>query len=210
MTPSRPTSREAGFSLVEVMVSLAIVALLGISGAAILTSSIRSKEQIAEASERLRELQTARAVMTMDLAQIAWRPIRDPYGVTDPFVFRGGGVGDADLLMMFARSGWANPGGLEPRGPIQVVSYRVEDGALIRDMRLRPDATPSTPVISRPLLTGVERVDVSFVQDESVELSWEASPTDPRDQALPAIVEMTIYLADLGETQHVFLTAHGR
>ncbi|WP_448514791.1 type II secretion system protein GspJ, partial [Parathermosynechococcus lividus] len=76
---------------------------------------------------QLEALQLGMAVLMQDFTQITNRPVRDAYGesraallVPDPLT---GGV-------QLTRRGWPNPAE-QPRGTLQRVFYRVDDGMLI-------------------------------------------------------------------------------
>lgn len=63
-------SRDAGLSLIEVLVSLAIFAIIGIAGLAVLNTVARTGERTEGWLERLAEVDRAFLVMRRDLTQI--------------------------------------------------------------------------------------------------------------------------------------------
>lgn len=207
-----PRSRrgERGYSLVEVLVALFIVAMLSAAGFAALSSTLRTKDVLEARELRLRELQLSRATLRADLAQLARpRPVRGPFGAPEPLMFSGGFGDDDTPLLAFLRTGWANPAGLERRGPLQFVEYFLRDGALVRRARLRPDITPDTPVAERVILTGVREARVRFAEAdwsqgpvwrEEWRIQTDAGETSP----LPRMISLELELDDFGLVSHRF------
>jgi general secretion pathway protein J len=68
---TRPRVRDAGLSLVEVLVSLAIFSIIGVAGLAILNTVARTGERTEARLERLSEIDRALLIIRRDLAQIA-------------------------------------------------------------------------------------------------------------------------------------------
>jgi len=69
---SKGRSPETGLSLIEVLVSLAIFALIGIAGLAVLNTVARTGERTDGRLDRLAELDRAFLVISRDLAQVTW------------------------------------------------------------------------------------------------------------------------------------------
>lgn len=67
---SQKRSPDAGLSLIEVLVSLSIFALIGIAGLAVLNTVARTGERTDGRLERLAELDRAFLVVSRDLAQV--------------------------------------------------------------------------------------------------------------------------------------------
>ena len=63
----------AGFTLVEVMISLMIFAMLAAAGAAVLSGAIDNRFAIKAASDRVGDLQRMRGLLRADLGQAAAR-----------------------------------------------------------------------------------------------------------------------------------------
>jgi len=152
-----------GFTLVEMLVALFIFAIISAAGVGIVTYGIDAKAATAQATDRLRDVQIARAMLKADLAQPVMRQVRDAYGDNRLPVFSGGITRQGDgTLMSFVRGGWANPGLAEDRSDLQFVQYAVKDDRLIRRSRSRLDATVNTPDEERVLLSGVSNVEIRF------------------------------------------------
>ncbi|MCG8441914.1 MAG: type II secretion system protein GspJ, partial [Caulobacterales bacterium] len=113
---------------------------------------------------------------------------------------------DSEVLLAFTRGGWENPDAAEERGTIQYVEYVRAEDRLLRRVRQRIDAAPDTPVIDRPLFTGVADARIEFILGELVEETWEAPLTGSAQESLPAIIALEVELERLGRIRQLFLT----
>lgn len=108
--------RQAGFTLLEVLIALAIFTIIG-AGAQVMLSSILHAREVERAhAAALGQAQKALWVMGQDVMQM------------DATSFSNAGVYAAS----FTRRGWANPMGL-PRSDMMRVGYRLEGGVLSRE-----------------------------------------------------------------------------
>lgn len=128
MTPPRA---DAGFTLVEALVSLFVFSLIAAGSVLMLTQSVTSQRQVGEAQAALREVQAARALLSADMMQIAERPTRGPDGRARPH-FIGG---DADSPLMLVRAAAEPDRGLGARTALVLVEYHFRDGAITRSSR---------------------------------------------------------------------------
>jgi len=74
--------RNTGFTLLELLVSLSIFALIGVMAYGGLQSVMIQQSRTEEASQRLADLQKAYRIMRRDLEQIVVRKIRNEFGDT--------------------------------------------------------------------------------------------------------------------------------
>ncbi len=192
------TSR--GFTLVEMLVALLAFSLLSAAAVALLNLTLRNGESFAQSTSAIQELQTTRALMKADFSQIAVRPVRDALGGRAQSSFAKGR--DGKVLLSFVRRGWDNPDGAESRSSLQYVEYALVEKVLVRRARVYLDANPGTPIMTRAMLSGVEDVAVSFLDDGKWSEQWRPV-SETRD--LPNAVGLTLELADLGEVRQDFL-----
>lgn len=118
--------RQLGFTLMEMLVALAVFAVLGVISATLMSQMLTNEERMGQRSERLGEVQRAMSILKRDLMQITNRPVRDMLGDPLPAV-----VIDSNGLIEFSRLGWRNPL-RSPRSELQRVAYRMHDGNLLR------------------------------------------------------------------------------
>ena len=149
--------RNNGFTLLELLVAMAIVAVIGALALGGLNEVIIQQTIAQERAERWREIQFAMRIITQDLAQVHPRPMREEFGeswmpsiVVDP---------SAQYDFELSRGGWANPAG-SPRGSVLRVAYLAEEDILVRFNWSVMDRTTATPPIRTELLSGVEDVEI--------------------------------------------------
>jgi general secretion pathway protein J len=190
-----------GFTLLEILVAIAIFAIVAVLAYTGYSELTRQSERIADSAARTRAIQATVQRMVQDFSSIEPRPVREPLGDNvQPAL-----LADArsDRLAEFTHSGWSNPAGV-PRSTLQRVAYRLEDGKLTRAYWVMLDRTLSTEPVSTVLLDRVKTVTLRFMgpsrrfTDQWPALSGgPAGPTVAR--TLPVAVEITLELEDWGK-----------
>ena len=189
--------RRAGFTLVEVLIALAVFALIGGAGALVLSQAVDSRFAVKTASDRIAEIQRARALMRADIGQAVGRRTRTPTGrpLPRPMV---AGQAPGEPLLVLTRAGWSNPGE-EARPSLQRVEYRlVEDRLERRASRYLDGARPGPPQV---LFRGVRQARATFVRDGSEAPAYIVSP----DRPLPDAVKISLTLDGYGPVDQLFL-----
>lgn len=118
-----------GFTLIEVLVAMAIFGVLAAFAYGTLSRTLASADLLESRGDRLESLQRAVRFLTRDFQQLAPRPVRVQLGdVTGPAL-----VSDAlsEFAVELTHGGWSNPAGL-PRGTLQRVAWRLQEGELVR------------------------------------------------------------------------------
>lgn len=187
---------ETGFTLLELLIAIALFALLGLATYRMLETVLRSDEAVRAQEEQLRELGRALWSLERDLLQAVPRPIRDGYG-DERNAFTGQLASlEEGIAFELTRSGWRNPTGL-PRANLQRVRWRLSGDNLERLYWVVLDRdVESQPRVQR-VLQGVSDWRLRYLDNES---GWheEWPPfafgrSDPELQArrLPAAVEVS-------------------
>ncbi len=180
--------RARGFTLLELLVALAIFAIMGAMAYGGLNSVLRAADGSREAADTLGRLQLTFGLLQRDLLQAVDRPARDAYGTEQPAMARGR---DGETLIRFTRLGQRNPAGLA-RASLQRVRYRLVGGDLLREWWAHADRGDEAPTGRRRLLREVETVELRFLDGAG---RWQDQwpPLDSPDSAgLPAAVELRL------------------
>lgn len=153
---------DGGFTLIEMLVALAIFSLLTVGATTAMVAALQTKSHVDQSAQDITSFETARALMRSDIDNIILRPGRDPYGNRELYLISGG----LETLLTFTRGGRENPGGLEKRGDVQRVAYVFEDEKLIRRSYAVDNPGPLTPQRERVLLEDIRDIEVSFGQEQ--------------------------------------------
>lgn len=190
--------RAHGFTLIEILVAMVIVAVIGVLAYGGLQGLIREREQTATSMQRLRLVQQALAIMTRDLSQLEPRPVRDPLGGMPLAAFLSTPQNQPSLV--FTRGGWSNPLA-DVRSTEERVAYQLDNDQLLRLSWPELDVPAQTEPVRQVLLTDVTQFDLRFMDGSG---TWQNQwpPLNVNSAAylaqLPRAVEIDVTLKDLG------------
>jgi general secretion pathway protein J len=202
---ARPARASSGFTLLELLVALAIFALMAVAIYSSLGMLMKSSARLDEEGGRLKELQSAMRIMERDLDQVADRPVRSPYDEELPPLSWPG----LENRLEFTANGRANPR-REPRCSLQRLAYQVKDGQLSRlSWSVLDQAPDSTPFV-RPLLSGVSLFEVSFLTgDQQTVATWPPENLATEPPPLPKAIRVVLEVEGWGRLERIFLPAGG-
>jgi general secretion pathway protein J len=191
-------NRCRGFTLLELLVAMAIVAIIGVMALVGLSEVINQQTIARERAERWREVQFAMRMVAQDLAQIHPRPAREELG--DGYQPSLRADPNAQFALEVSRAGWANPAGFA-RGTVLRVAYDWEDDTLVRFYWPVTDRTLATPAIRTELMTGVSNLEIRFLDNAGQwHIDW--PPTNLTGQerlvARPSAIEFAVEVDGFG------------
>lgn len=189
---------EAGFTLVELLVALAIFALMSVAGVTLLRSGSDTQLAVKDRLEGLSRSNRLYNALEGDLAQTVARPVRDAAGQPVP-AFTQNDAAVPGALFGFVRAGWSNFDDT-PRAGLQRVAYSLDGGTFKRVSW--PMLDGATPIDAATLLENVSAAILRF-RDEKGEWrdDWTATDAD----ALPRAVELRLTVQGKPEQRMLFL-----
>jgi general secretion pathway protein J len=203
--------RARGFTLIELMVALFILAIVVVMANGAVNQALNTKGDLEKRQERLLAVQTAMRLMAQDFGQLSSRPVRDPTGDNRLPVLKSGQT--TQPYLTFTRGGWANPAGVQ-RPSLQRVMYVLEGKKLRREHWPVLDAMLATQTVKRELLDGVKSVQFRYMDltrqwrdqwpPQGVPVAAAPGAGDVTLRARPIAVEVTIDLDDWGKVKRVF------
>ena len=193
-----PRVSETGFTLVELLVALAIFALISVAGVTLLRSG--SDTQIA-VKDRLEDLSLTNRLYNAlegDLAQAVARPVRGQDGQPVP-AFAATDSANPDALVGFVRAGWSNFDEASRAG-LQRVAYVLDADTLKRVSW--PMLDGAAPTDAATLVENVSAAKLRF-RDEKGE--WRSDWTATDATALPRALELRLTRKGKPEQRMLFL-----
>ena len=187
-----------GFTLVEILIAIALFAIISVITYTTLTSAINVSNHTSEVAQRLADIQRVLMLMERDLVQMAPRPVFDEYGEEQPAFL----ISDlSNEGFEFTRGGYQNPARLN-RSLLKRVAYEVRNDELYRKTwQVLDRATQTEPEFEESLMKGVTRFEVTVYDDKWVE-KWPPERSDSQEQPapdeLPAAVKLFMEVEDYG------------
>nr|WP_269808576.1 type II secretion system minor pseudopilin GspJ [Enterovibrio nigricans] len=169
MYPRTNVNKIQGFTLIEVLLALAIFGMIAIGVQQVFSGVVKSNEQTQQVSDSLKTLQRALIIMDSDFRQMLARQYRNGGEEAEENLLE---FGD-DLLdsesqgIRFVRGGWINPQQLFPRGEVVKVGYRIQDNTLERVRWMYPDDSTANEPAVMPIMDGVTDISIEVLGEDS-------------------------------------------
>jgi general secretion pathway protein J len=195
------SARARGFSLIELLVALAVFAALAAAAYGGLAQIAATRGALAKQQDRFAQVVRAVSMLERDLRQAISRPVRgNGRGDYLPAL---AGTGDRIEL---TRLGFANPLA-EPRSNLERVAYAVDAQKLMRGRYLALDRAPDAAPAVTSVLDDAQSVSFRYLgSDGAWRSAWPPSDAPPdmkTYELLPRAVEVRIVTGDTGELRRV-------
>ncbi len=188
-----------GFTLIEIVVALAVFAIVGVMASSGLNAILQWQSNLAIKSEQIKSIQLTLKYLEKDINRAITRPIRDQYGDKQPAF-----SSDGESIMSLTYSGWRNPAGLL-RSHLQRVAYEYsEDKELIRHSWNRLDGAISEDAREVILLEDVEDFAIEFLNPVNAWVDqWPPINVTSTDIGLPRAVSITFKAKPIGKITRI-------
>lgn len=195
-------SAENGFTLIEVLVALAVFGVLSALAYMTLSQTLRNSDMLNERMDRLQAIQRTMNYLSTELLQAAPRAIRADLGQYEPALLSSFA---SDFALQLTHSGWPNSAGV-PRSTQQRTAYRIEDDELIRYHWNVLDRTVNNVPVATVLLDEIDGLTFRFLQSDGEWMDqWPPInvQVETNSVSLPRAVEITLALPDEGELTRI-------
>ncbi|OFA32107.1 type II secretion system protein GspJ [Glaciecola punicea] len=191
-----------GFTLLEIVIAIAIFSLLALGANSLLTTVMRSNEISAQREAKFEQLQRAMLIIERDFLQIQARTPRTQ-GLENDLIITGGEFEfESDAYGIgFVRGGWRNPQLRLKRSTLQNVAYRLQENRLERLHTNYVDAVLGTEPNIRVLLDNVSDFKIEILSTVQTELEW--SETIPSTE-LPIAIAVIMTIDSFGIIRREF------
>lgn len=149
-------ARSGGFTLLELLVALAVFAVLATLAYGSLARVLEARDRLAARADALGRLQRVHGQLARDCSALVARPVRDELGDPEPALRRA-----PDGSLELTHGAFANPLD-QPRAQLQRVRWQVREGVLYRDAWPVLDRVPGTRPQAQRMLDDVRRFTVGI------------------------------------------------
>ena len=181
----------SGFTLLELVVALAIFALISVFAYRALDLVLETRIKVTAEGKKWRDITLLFTRMEQDMSRLANRPVRDSRDLLSPaLIGEPVPVGEDDAQLAFTRLGLEGQSGV--LGDVQRLGYRLKNGKV--EMLVWPvlDQAPRTRPEAETLLSGVKGMEIRYLGAEGT--WWTRWPKPGAPGELPRALEITLEL----------------
>ena len=199
MTKRTQANQNTGYTLIELIIALAIFAILGTISVGLLSRAFDTRARIENQMEPLTELQLAVTRINRDVAQMVDRGALSLIGHTN--------------YTEFTRGGIVNPDEEDAKNTLKRVALVCGNNEkLIRKTWARVDPLSPNDFQEQALMNKLESCEFSYLGKGSTWVSdWPMTTASPREKPppFPRAIKLTLTLENLGEIALLFVVPGG-
>jgi general secretion pathway protein J len=194
--------RSQGFTLLEVLIAIAIFSVISMASFSIFETVINSDAATKARTDRINELQRGFLIIERDMLQIARRSVRlnGEAPLSDFLHTDNDSFTTSEQAIAFVRHGWTNPGLLLPRSDMQSVAYQLNENTVERVHFNFVDAVLGEVPKVRPLISQVEKLNFEFYDGKK----WQNTL---QENTLPMAIAIELDTTDYGIIRRQFIVA---
>jgi general secretion pathway protein J len=222
----QPNRRQAGFTLLEMVIAIALSALVAAMAYESFDGASRNADRTREVLDGVNKLDKAWQLIGQDIRNIV--PVNSqapsPQVRFEAASLKNQGKDSFQVVMLFARRGWVNPLG-RVRSDLQQINYRLAEGKLWRDYLPERNVPLENIDFERDsfhqlMLENVTDLQLRFLPDSLIKANgksvlegseyskyWELTwpPINGAGAAaMPVALEMTIEIEGVGRSVRLF------
>jgi len=191
-----------GFTLLEILIALAVFAILATLTSTTLYNALNTKKRVGEQAKQLNELQLAFTLIERDLLQVVNRKVRgDDMRLVPSF------MGELNYLE-FTRGGVINPNAIEKRSSLKRVALLCKDNKLLRRTWQSLDSTKKNLYADQVLLQNLINCQFAYMNRSSQILNkWQADALqqNQRPEPIPKACQLNLTSANWGKVSLLFI-----
>lgn len=190
--------KQQGFTLIEILIALAVFAILATLTAMTLSNMLITQKRLTQQTNQLATLDLSLVRINQDMQQVTQRAVRDPTMHFRPML-----IGEPRYIE-FTRSGLVNPQSVEKRPTLKRVALICKNNQLIR--RIFPSLDGNNPRLysDTVLLANLEKCRFQYLNEQSQFLDKWVSFFK-----LPKAMQLDLTLSNWGALSLVFLIPEG-
>ncbi len=200
-------SYSRGYTLIEVIVALAVFALLSVMSTSAIYHTFNTRARLTEQADQLNQLQLAITRIRQDTTQWVERSVRGNEGRTFPVL-----IGES-AYVEFTRAGLVNPEGEELRSTLMRVAYLCSQSTLIRRTFQTLDEPNRKNHADQILLDHLKQCSFSYLSPKREVLNtWEKYAIQQQNATqsfLPIALKLNLEQEHFGEIKLLFVIPEG-